>query len=81
MKLTLKRSIHMWYTDNRTINIEIPDVTEDIESFVKNYIEENEDEIVDEFGNVDPQEHYGDPDSVWYDVEDENGTIIQWQDY
>jgi len=80
MKLKLTRSTQMWYTDNRTIDIEIPDGTEDVESLIKKYIEENEDEIEEEFFNVDIDDEFSDPDSVWYSIEGEMIDRIYWQD-
>ena len=81
MKIQVTKSTHMWYTDNRTIELEIPDGTEDVETFVKNYIEENEDEIEEDFNDVDVDDQWSDPESVWYGVEGETFDKIQWQDY
>jgi hypothetical protein len=71
----------MWYTDNRTIDIEIPDGTEDIEVFVKNYIEENEDEIEDDFMDADVEDEFSDPEHLYYTIEDDKGEKTEWQDY
>ena len=80
MKIKVTRSTQIMYTDNRTIELEIPDGTEDIEAFVKEYIDENIDEVEDEFMDADLLDEYGDPDHIFYTVKADKGEI-QWKDY
>jgi hypothetical protein len=81
MKVKIKRDIQMTYSDNRTIEIEIPDDVEDIRSYIEEQMEEN-DEIEEELMDADVEEYYSDPEHIFYEVSDENGEhIVDWQDY
>ena len=81
MKIKLTRSTQFGYTDNRTIELEIPDGTEDIEAYVKGHIEANEDDMEDDFSEAEMKDEYSDPESIWHTTEDDKGEIIQWQDF
>jgi hypothetical protein len=80
MKVKVTRSTRSWFTDNREIEIEVPNGTEDIETFIKEHFETNEDDVEEKFFEAEAEEEYADPDSVYYTVKDDKGEITQWED-
>ena len=59
----------------KKICIEVPDDVENIEDYVREYLES--DDSIDEFDNVDSDERWSDLQETWYDITPENGETIQ----
>jgi hypothetical protein len=83
MKIKVTRDIHMMYTDSRTIELEVPDETNDIEAFIRGYLGEN-DELKDDFSTaktISSEPLFSEPEHIFYTVENEKGETTQWQDF
>lgn len=75
MKVKLMRD--EWYQVNsiKTVEVEIPDDVEDIEGYIREYIDS--DDSVDAFGDIDPEDRWSDVTDTYYEVWSEDGIILE----
>ena len=77
MKVKVTMTTDFIYSESREIEIEVPDGTKDVKTFLKEYTDS--DEAYDEFVDADTtQEEFSDPDGEWYTTEI-NGERITWE--
>ena len=75
MKVEIVRDEFYQINSIKTIEIEIPDDVEDVEGYVRGYLDS--DESIDAFGDIDADERWSDVQDTWYDITPENGETIQ----
>ena len=75
MKITIQRDEFYQVNSIKTIEIEIPDDVDNIEEYVREYIDS--DEGIDTFGDVDSDDRWSDVQETWYEITPENGETIE----
>ena len=78
MKVVVTRQTDSWYTETKSIEVDVPDDTKDIESFIKDYLEEDGE---DDFSDADTDDdEFSDPEHQWDSIRID-GVEKQWQNY
>ena len=75
MKVEITRDEFYQVNVIKTVEIEIPDDVEDIEGYVREYLDS--DEGIDTVNDADSDERWSDVQDTWYDITPENGETIQ----